>query len=78
MAREFKHLHIQGLGHCKKIQPEDPFDAFLGSVEIRGESDSNIVIYDTKGQRVIQSETRIGIPWEATILKADRWIRKLQ
>ena len=71
MAREFKHLHIQGLGHCKKVKQEDPFDAFLGSVEIRGETDSNIVIYDTHGHRVIQSETRIGTPWEATILNAD-------
>ncbi len=28
-------------------------------------------VHDTKGQRVIQSETRIGIPWEATILNAE-------
>jgi hypothetical protein len=56
--------HIQALAHCKKIQHDDPFDNFLGSVEIRAESDTNIVLYDHRGKRLIKSETRMGIPWE--------------
>jgi hypothetical protein len=56
--------HIQALAHCKKIQHDDPFDNFLGSVELRGEPDTNVVIYDHRGKRLIKSETRMGIPWE--------------
>jgi|GEM_PF-4894332 len=56
-------VHIQALAHCKKVQPEDPFDGFLGSVEVRAEPDTNIVIYDHRGKRLIKSETRMGIPW---------------
>ncbi|MGA7504539.1 MAG: AAA family ATPase [Candidatus Sulfotelmatobacter sp.] len=64
--------HIQALAHCKKIQPEDPFDGFLGSVEIRAESDTNVVIYDCRGKRLIKSETRCGIPWDSALeLHAD-------
>jgi hypothetical protein len=63
LARE-STAHIQALAHCKKIQHDDPFDNFLGSVEIRAESDTNIVLYDHRGKRLIKSETRIGIPWE--------------
>jgi hypothetical protein len=63
LARENK-AHIQALAHCKKIQHDDPFDNFLGSVELRGEPDTNVVIYDHKGRRLIKSETRMGIPWD--------------
>jgi AAA domain len=63
LARESK-AHIQALAHCKKIQHDDPFDNFLGSVEIRAESDTNIVLYDHRGKRLIKSETRMGIPWD--------------
>ena len=64
-------VHIQGLSHCKKVQPEDPFDGFLGSVELRAEPDTNVVLFDSRGKRILQSETRIGIPWEATEIKAE-------
>jgi hypothetical protein len=64
-------VHIQALTHCKKVQPEDPFDGFLGSVEVRAEPDTNIVIYNHNGRRFIQSETRMGIPWEKTALSAE-------
>ena len=63
LARESK-AHIQALAHCKKVQHDDPFDNFLGSVEIRAESDTNIVLYDHRGKRLIKSETRMGIPWD--------------
>jgi hypothetical protein len=70
LARE-SGVHIQALAHCKKVQPEDPFDGFLGSVEIRAETDSNIVLYDNRGKRFLQSETRMGIPWEPTEINAE-------
>lgn len=60
-------VHIQALAHCKKVQPEDPFDGFLGSVEVRAEPDTNIVIYDHRGKRLIKSETRMGIPWNDSL-----------
>jgi AAA domain len=63
LARE-TGVHIQALAHCKKVQHDDPFDNFLGSVEIRAETDTNIVIYDHRGQRLIKTETRMGVPWD--------------
>jgi len=63
LARE-TGVHIQALAHCKKVQHDDPFDNFLGSVEIRAEADTNIVIYDHRGQRLIKTETRMGVPWD--------------
>jgi hypothetical protein len=71
LARE-TGVHIQALAHCKKIQHDDPFDNLLGSVEVRAETDTNIVIYDHRGRRLIKSETRMGIPWDDPIeLHAD-------
>ena len=70
LARE-SGAHIQALAHCKKVQPEDPFDGFLGSVEIRAETDTNIVLYDNRGKRFLQSETRMGTPWTATEINAE-------
>lgn len=70
LARDSR-VHIQALTHCKKVQPEDPFDGFLGSVEVRAETDTNIVLYDSRGRRLLQSETRMGTPWEATEIKAE-------
>lgn len=70
LARE-SGVHIQALAHCKKIQPDDPFDGFLGSVEIRAETDTNIVLFDRNGKRLIQSETRMGTAWEATEIRAE-------
>jgi hypothetical protein len=64
-------IHIQALTHCKKVQPEDPFDGFLGSVEVRAETDTNIVLYDSRGKRLLQSETRMGTPWEPTEICAE-------
>jgi hypothetical protein len=63
--------HIQALTHCKKVQPDDPFDGFLGSVEVRAETDTNIVLYDSRGKRLLQSETRMGTPWEPTEICAE-------
>ncbi len=70
LARE-TGVHIQALTHCKKVQPDDPFDGFLGSVEVRAETDTNIVLYDSRGKRLLQSETRMGTPWEATEICAE-------
>ena len=70
LARE-TGVHIQALTHCKKVQPEDPFDGFLGSVEVRAETDTNIVLYDSRGKRLLQSETRMGTPWEPTEICAE-------
>lgn len=70
LAREHT-AHIQALTHCKKVQPDDPFDGFMGSAEVRAETDTNIVIFDRRGDRFIQSETRMGIPWDATLLSAE-------
>jgi hypothetical protein len=70
LARE-TGVHIQALTHCKKVQPDDPFDGFLGSVEVRAETDTNIVLFDSRGKRLLQSETRMGIPWEPTEICAE-------
>jgi AAA domain len=70
LARE-SGVHIQALAHCKKIQTEDPFDGFLGSVEVRGEPDTNIILFDRNGKRLLQSETRMGTAWEATEIRAE-------
>lgn len=70
LARE-SGVHIQALAHCKKLQPEDPFDGFLGSAEIRAETDTNIVLYDNNRRRFIQSETRMGMSWTATEITAE-------
>lgn len=71
LAREFPHLHIQGLAHCKKIRTDDPFDSLLGSTALRGEPDTNVALYSEDGQRVIATETRIGRNIDATILRAE-------
>jgi hypothetical protein len=71
LARE-TGVHIQALAHCKKVQHDDPFDNFLGSVEIRAEADTNVVIYDHRGKRLIKTETRMGVPWDDPhVLSAD-------
>jgi hypothetical protein len=71
IAREFPHVHIQALAHCKKVQTDDPFDQILGSTALRGEPDTNMIIYQQDGQRVITSETRVGRALPATILLAE-------
>jgi hypothetical protein len=71
LARKFPHLHIQGLGHCKKVQTDDPFDSLLGSTALRGEPDTNIALYKVAGQCVIVSETRMGRHIPPTILRAE-------
>ena len=70
LARE-TNVHIQGLAHCKKLQPEDPFDGFLGSTALRGETDTNIALYRSRGKQLLQSETRMGSPWEPIELNAE-------
>jgi hypothetical protein len=71
LARKFPHVHIQGLVHCKKVKAEDPFDSLLGSTALRGEPDSNIVIYKERVKHVIVTETRIGRSIPPTILEAE-------
>jgi hypothetical protein len=59
LARKFSKVNIQGLAHCKKVANDDPFDNLLGSTALRGEPDTNIVIYDAEHrQRVIETEGR--------------------
>jgi hypothetical protein len=71
LARKFSHVHIQGLAHCKKVRAEDPFDSLLGSTALRGEPDSNIVIYRERGKHIIVTETRMGRSIPPTILEAE-------
>lgn len=71
LARKFNHVHIQGLSHCKKVRSEDPFDSVLGSTALRGEPDSNIVIYKERGKHIIVTETRMGRSIPPTILEAE-------
>jgi hypothetical protein len=71
LARSFPRVHVQGLVHCKKVAADDPFDGILGSTALRGEPDTNVVLFDQSGQRVIETETRIGRNIPATILKAE-------
>lgn len=71
LARTFPHLHILCLAHCKKIQPEDPFDGVLGSQSFRAETDSNILIYMQDGERLITAETRTGRRLDPTLLHAE-------
>jgi hypothetical protein len=70
LARE-TGVHVQALGHCKKVLQEDPFDNFMGSAEVRNATDTNVIIFDRMGKRLLQSETRMGVPWEATELHAE-------
>lgn len=71
IATKYTHVHIQALAHCKKVQTDDPFDQILGSTALRGEPDTNLIIYQQDGQRVITSETRIGRALPATLLMAE-------
>lgn len=71
LARAFPRVHVQGLVHSKKMLPDDPFDGILGSTILRGEPDTNIVLYANKGQRLVEVETRIGRSIPATILEAE-------
>ncbi len=70
LARRHPNLHIQGLAHCKKVATDDPFDSLLGSTALRGETDTNIALYDDDRQRVIATETRIGRNIRPTLLRA--------
>jgi hypothetical protein len=62
IADKFANVHILSLVHCKKVQQSDPFDGILGSTSLRGEPDTNIVIFQAEGsnQRLLTAETRIG------------------
>jgi hypothetical protein len=71
LARDFPHVHVLCLAHSKKVRCEDPFDGILGSTALRGEPDTNIVLMNERGQRVIVTETRVGRAIPATILRAD-------
>lgn len=71
LARKFAGLHIQGVGHCRKASTtEDRFDSLLGSTALRGETDTNIVMYQEDNKRVFATETRIGKAIRPTIIGA--------
>jgi hypothetical protein len=70
LARQFPHVHIQGLAHCKKVKTDDPFDSLLGSTALRGEPDTSIALYNEDRQRLIATEMRSGRNIEPTILNA--------
>src|SRR5436309_410049 len=71
IAREFPHVHILAVAHCKKSSPDERFDGILGSTALRGETDTTFVIYEESGQRVIAVETRVGRPFNPSILRAE-------
>jgi hypothetical protein len=71
IAREFSRVHVQALVHSKKVETSDPFDQILGSTALRGEPDTNIVIFQQNGERFIMSETRVGRALPATQLTAE-------
>jgi AAA domain len=71
LARNFPKLHVQGLVHCKKARTDNPFDSLLGSTVLRGETDTNIVIYEEGQHKVIAAEVRQGRNIEPTILEAE-------
>lgn len=71
LARDFPHLHVTALAHSKKVKCDDPFDGILGSTALRGEPDTNIVLMNERGHRVIVTETRVGRAIPATILQAE-------
>jgi hypothetical protein len=60
VARDHPHLHIQALAHSKKVQTDDRFDQILGSTALRGEPDTNIMIFEQHGERFLTTETRVG------------------
>ena len=70
VARDFPHTHILALVHQKKASTTDPFDAILGSTALRGESDTNLIIYEAEGRKVIASETRMGRAIPPTVLES--------
>jgi hypothetical protein len=71
IARQYPHVHIMALAHCKKVQTYDPFDQILGSSALRAEADTNLIIFQQDGQRVITTETRVGRALPATLLMAE-------
>jgi hypothetical protein len=71
LARRFPLLHIIALAHCKKVATDDPFDQILGSVALRGEPDTNMVIFQQRGKRFLTTETRAGRALQPTELHAE-------
>jgi hypothetical protein len=70
LARDYPRIHILCLAHAKKVLCTDPFDTILGSTALRGVPDTNIVLMNEQGRRIIVSETRVGRAIPATILSA--------
>lgn len=70
LARDFPTVHILCLAHAKKVATSDPFDGILGSTALRGTPETNIVLLNERGRRVIVSEARVGRAIPATILNA--------
>jgi hypothetical protein len=75
LARRHPHLHVQGLAHCKKVKTDDLFDSMLGSTALRGETDTNIVLYKDASKRVIATETRMGRSLKPTLLDASTVVK---
>lgn len=71
VARDFPHVHILAVAHCKKMKTDDPFDSILGSTALRGETDTNFAIFEEYSRRVVAVETRIGRPFPPSLLTAE-------
>jgi hypothetical protein len=71
LAKEFPHIHIISMVHCKKITTDDPFDGLLGSTALRAEADTNIALFTENDRRFIVTETRIGKSLPATVILAE-------
>lgn len=70
LARRFAKLNVFSLAHCKKVYTDDPFSMLLGSTALRGEPDTNIVLYKEGNQRIIATEGRVVKNIPPTILEA--------
>jgi AAA domain len=70
LRREFPHVTFIGTAHARKGSSDDRFDSVLGSSAIRGEFETNVLLYQQDGKRLIVSENRVGKAIEPTILEA--------
>jgi AAA domain len=70
LSRQFAKLNVFSLAHCKKVYTDDPFSMLLGSTALRGEPDTNIVLYKEGNQRIIATEGRVVKNIPPTFLEA--------
>jgi hypothetical protein len=70
LSRQFAKLNVFSLAHCKKVYTDGPFSMLLGSTALRGEPDTNIVLYKEGNQRIIATEGRVVKNIPPTFLQA--------